>query len=76
MATVLCATTTVLRLEARAVPLCRIFRRGELALVLVLCYSTRCKKLPRPRTLGVARHGIPRALRVTSTTTPASSFSG
>ena len=71
MATVLCATTTALRLEVRAVPLRRIFRRGELALVLVLCCSTRCKKLPRPSTVGAARPGIPRALRVTSTTTTA-----
>ena len=62
---------TALRLAVRAVPLRRIFRRGELALVLVHCCSTRCRKLPRPSTEVVARPGIPRALRVTSATTTA-----
>jgi hypothetical protein len=67
MATVLCATTTALRLEVRTVPLRRITRRGELALVLVLCCSTRCKKLRATSTTtpacGCGREGVGPARR-------------
>jgi len=69
MATVYCATTTALAhvLKVLVVPLRRIFRHGELALVLVHC-CTRCTKLPRLSTVGTARLSISRALLATATT--------
>jgi hypothetical protein len=76
--TVLSTTTTAIAralVEVGAVPLRRIVRRGELALVLERGCSTRGANLPRPSTVSIARPGISRALRAaaaaTTTTTAA-----
>jgi hypothetical protein len=85
--TVLSTTTTAIAralVEVGAVPLRRIVRRGELALVLERGCSTRGANLPRPSTVSIARPGISRALRAaaaattttTTTTTAAAAVRG